>query len=192
MAKQRRLNRERVIARAVEMADQAGRADAVTLTRLAEALDVRTPSLYNHVGGLDDLYRGMAGHALARLLARLRVAVEGQEGRETLHAIAVAYRAFARDHPGTYPLTLRAPDAGDEQLQTLSRELVQLLLLVLATLGLTGDSALHAVRGFRALLHGFVALEAAEAFKLPLDPDQSFARALAAYLDGLVPDASSP
>lgn len=192
MAKRRRLNRERVIERAVALADRAGSYEAVTLTRLAGALDVRVPSLYNHVDGLDDLHRGMAGYGLARLLERVRAAVEGRSGREGLLAVAAAYRSLAHDHPGIYPLILRAPDPSEAELQSLSRELVQLLLLLLATLGVTGDEALHAVRGFRALLHGFIALEATGAFALPLDVDQSFDHALAAYLDGLGRERRAP
>ncbi|GIK56418.1 MAG: WHG domain-containing protein [Chloroflexi bacterium] len=62
-----------------------------------------------------------------------------------------------------------------------------MLLLVWATVGLTGDDALHAIRGFRAVLHGFTALESAEGFRLPLAQDESFRRLVAAYLDGVIP-----
>ncbi|HQA67206.1 MAG TPA: TetR-like C-terminal domain-containing protein [Aggregatilineales bacterium] len=185
MAKRRWLTREIVVERAAQMADKAGALDEVTLTVLAADLGVRTPSLYNHVEGLEDLHQALAMYGLRQLIERLRAAAAGLAGREALVAMADAYRRFAREHPGIYPLTLRAPDPGEEALAALGDELLHMLLLVLASVGLHGDDALHAVRGFRALLHGFATLEAAEGFKLSLDRDESFRRALAAYLDGL-------
>ena len=50
------------------MADAAGSVDAVTLTALAAALEIRVPSLYNHVSGLDDLRAALALYAIAGLL----------------------------------------------------------------------------------------------------------------------------
>lgn len=186
MAKRRRLNREIVVEKAVEMADAAGAVDAVTLTALAAALDIRTPSLYNHVDNLDDLLQAMAVFAMRRLTGDLRAAAAGQVGRAALLSMADAYRRFAHEHPGIYPLTVRAPEPHEEALVTLSQELLQMLLLVLASLGLQDDDALHAVRGFRSLLHGFTALEAAEGFKLALNMDESYHRMVTTYLDGVM------
>lgn len=185
MVKRRWLSREIVVEKAVEMADAAGTAEAVTLTALAASLDVRVPSLYNHVASLEDLYQAMAVYGTRRLIARLRAASAGLAGREALLSMADAYRRFAHEHPGIYPLTIRAPDPAEEALTALAQELLQMLLLVLASAGFQGEEALHAVRGFRALLHGFVALESAEGFKMSLDRQQSFHHLLTTYLDGL-------
>lgn len=189
MAGRRRLNRERVIARAVEMADEAGDVTAVTLTALADALNVRTPSLYNHIESLEDLRYGMAVAGVKELIACLRKASMGLVGRAALLAIADAYRLFAQEHPGVYPLTVRAPEPDDEALQTLAQELLQMLLLLLASIGVQGEDAVHAIRGLRAILHGFTSLEGAEGFKMALDREQSFRRLVVAYLDGISPEA---
>jgi AcrR family transcriptional regulator len=186
MGKRRWLNRAVVIETAVEMANRAGNVEAVSLTALAQALNVRVPSLYNHVANLEDLQYGMAVFGAQRLLDELRRAAAGRAGREALSAIADAYLCFARTYPGIYPLTIRAPKPEDEELAAIGQELIQLLLLVFASLGLQEEDALHALRGLRAVLHGFVALEAAEGFKMPLDLDESFRRLVAVHLDGLV------
>ncbi|MBE2197940.1 MAG: WHG domain-containing protein [Anaerolinea sp.] len=186
MVKHRRLNPDRVIAQAVGMADEAGSVTAVSLTALAQALDIRPPSLYNHVASLEDLQHGMALYSLRQLVADLRQASQGLVGREALFAIANAYRRFATDHPGIYPLTIRAPEPDDAALAALAQELVQLLLLVMTTIGLHGADALHAIRGLRAILHGFTSLEAAQGYKMPLDQEESFRRLVNTYLDGLV------
>lgn len=185
MAKRRRLNRTLVVEQAAAMVDEGGVGTAVALSDLARTLDVRTPSLYNHINGQDDLQHALAVYSVQRLLDTLRAAVVGRSGRAALISIAHAYRGFVHAHPGTYPLTVRAPEPDDTELATLSQEIVQLLLLVMASIGLTGDDATHAIRGLRAVLHGFTSLEAADGFKMPLNTDESFQRLLDAYLNGI-------
>ena len=41
---------------------------------------------------------------------------------------------------------------------------------------LAGDDEIHAIRGLRALMHGFVSLEQAGGFALPQDLDESYRR----------------
>ncbi len=185
MVKRRWLNRDLVVAKAVELVDSAGNLEAVSLKSLAEALDIRTPSLYNHITSLEDLHAGMALFALRQLNAELREAAMGQVGQAAILAMSHAYRHFAHTHPGVYPFALRAPEPDETELVNLSQELLQMLSLVMASLGLVGDDAIHAIRGLRAILHGFVSLEAAAGYKMPLEPDESFRRLIAAYLDGL-------
>ena len=52
------LNRERVLRAAVALADRGG-LEALTMRKLAAELGVEAMSLYNHVGGKDDLLDGM-------------------------------------------------------------------------------------------------------------------------------------
>jgi AcrR family transcriptional regulator len=186
MPKRRWLNRELVIERAAQMADEAGSGTAVSLTALAQALEIRTPSLYNHVASLDDLQDGLTVYGVRLLLAALRQAAQGLVGQEAIMAMATAYRQFAKAHPGLYPLTVRAPEPEEAELVTLSQEMIQLLLLIMGSLGLQGDDALHAIRGLRAILHGFTSLEAAGGYKMALDQDESFRRLVAAYLAGIL------
>ncbi len=185
MTSTRGLNKELVVMKAIELVDQAGDPAELTLTALARALDIQVPSLYNHVAGRRALRRELALAGLQMLLRTFREAIVGQVGRAALLAIADHYRAFAAAHPGLYSLTLQAPDEGDVEILACSEELIQLLLLVLATAGIQGDPAYHAIRGLRSILHGFVSLDAARGFELPLDKDESFKQLVNTYLDGL-------
>lgn len=185
MSKPRRLNRERVLYQAAEMANAAGDLGAVSLTALAQALDIRPPSLYNHIAGLDDLHYGLAVLALQRQLEAFRTASAGLTGRAALSALAHAYRQFAHQQPGIYPLTIRAAQPQQTELTAVAQELLQMFLLVMASMGIEGEDALHAIRGMRAIAHGFAQIEVAEGYQMPLDRDESFRRLVATFLDGL-------
>ena len=49
----------------------------------------------------------------------------------------------------------------------------------------TGDDMIHAIRGLRALMHGFVSLEAAGGFAMPQDLDESYRRLVAGFGEAL-------
>ena len=189
MTRSRTLNKERVLETAAALANEQGGLEALTLTRLAAALDVRVPSLYNHITGLDGLRDDLRLRAGQELLAQVRAAAHGLSGAAALRAMADANRRFAQQQPGLYPLTIIAPDPGETELRVLAEELLGLLLLVMATLGLEGEEALHAIRGFRALVHGYIALEMAGGYKMDLDRDASYGRIIDTFLAGLNPPA---
>jgi AcrR family transcriptional regulator len=184
LAARRNLDRATVTQTAADLADAQG-VEAVTLAAVAERLGVRIPSLYNHVMSLADLRQAMAISASEQLADQVRRAAVGRASDDAVIAIMNAYRAFAHAHPGLYRSVLRAPDAGETALVAASRETLDVLLRVLETLGVTGEDALHAVRGIRSALHGFVDLEAAGGFGMPLDRDESFRRLIGVILDGL-------
>ena len=174
------LSAQAVTDAAAELADAEG-LDAVTLAALAGRLGVRPPSLYSHVGGLEDLRARLAAQGAEQLAERLQAAVAGRSGTPALAALASAYREYARDHPGAYAALQRVAGRGARASEAAERT-VAVVLAVLEGYGLHGDEALHATRAIRSALHGFVLLEAQEGFGLPLDVDESFA-ALVAVLD---------
>lgn len=185
MAKQRRLNKRIVLEAAARLANE-GAVEKLTLTRLAHTLDVRVPSLYNHIDGAEGLSQALAVFGAQMLLKDLRAAVAGQSGPPAIQAVLDAYRQFALENPGLYPYLSRAPDPDEAELTQAAQELLQFLLLLLASAGLAGDDALHTVRALRALVHGFVSLEMNAGYKMPLSTDESFHRLTTTYLEGLL------
>jgi AcrR family transcriptional regulator len=179
-----------VVEEAIRIADTEG-LDQVTLARVAAALDVRAPSLYNHVDGRDGLLRLVALRSLVELADVLRDAAVGRAREDALRAIAHAYRDYARQHPGAYAATQRAPAPGDDELAAAAGRVVDVLLAVLAGWGLEGDRAVHHIRVIRSALHGFVTLETEAGFGLPLDLDQSFELLVATLVAGLDPRADT-
>jgi AcrR family transcriptional regulator len=178
------LSRDVVVAEAARVADEVG-LDRLTLAAVAGRLGVRLPSLYKHVAGLDALHTHVAVAAARELAADLSAATVGRSGTAALLALADAYRAFALRRPGAYAATLRAPDEGEEEHRAAAGAVLQVVLSVLDGFGLDGEDAIDAVRGLRALLHGFVAIEAAGGFRLPRDLDGSYRRLVGAYGDVL-------
>lgn len=182
-----RLSREAVVEEAARLIDEEG-LEALSLSALASRLGIRTPSLYNHVDGLEGLRRELALLGVRELGRRLGRAAIGKSTDEAIFAIARAYREFVKERPGLYAATLRSSRLSypeDPAFQAAEGEVLETVLAVLASYGLRGDDALHATRGFRSMVHGFATLEVAGGFGIPLDLDESFERLLRTFVAGL-------
>ncbi|BDI21420.1 TetR/AcrR family transcriptional regulator [Herbiconiux sp. L3-i23] len=160
-----------VARRAIEIIDARG-VEALTLAGVAADLGVATPSLYKHVGGLDDLVDRVAAIVTAELASGIGDATRGRSGRDALEALAAAYRRFALEHPGTYPLSQRHRDS--QRWTTSAAAALAAVIDALRAYGVTGDDV-DRIRFVRAALHGFVDLERGGGFGMPASVDASFA-----------------
>jgi len=180
----RDLTKEKVVEKAVELANEIGDVYQLKLKDLAAALNIKVPSLYNHVKGASGLIDALRIYAVTQLDDELRDAMVGKIGEEALIAAAKRYRTYAHANPGIYQLIIQVGEPGSE-VERIGKNILSLLLLVLGSFGLSGDEALHVVRGFRSLLHGFVSLEISGGFGLDLDLDRSFERLIKDYINGI-------
>jgi AcrR family transcriptional regulator len=173
MPRPARISLDRLVDEAIHLVDSGGES-ALSLTALAARLEVKPPSLYNHIDSLEGVRYLLAVRGLTELVDRLRGAASGRDGREALRALAYAHRAFARERPGLYALTQTSYEGRDDTLQRIGREAVEVVAGVLNGYGIEGEDALHATRALRSALAGFTQLEGGAGFGLPLEIDRSY------------------
>ncbi|MCR8641217.1 TetR/AcrR family transcriptional regulator [Paenibacillus sp. N1-5-1-14] len=173
-----------ILEAATEIADTQG-FDQVTLAAIAQKFNIRPPSLYNHVNGLQGIRQLLKLHGLTILHSNLSQAVQGKNGDEAVHALSDVYMAFARMHPGLYEATIPAPEVEDQEAVMLGEQIVRIFIEVLQTYGLDQEMSIHATRGLRSICHGFASLEQQGGFGIPLDLDLSQKLVLNSFLAGL-------
>lgn len=175
------LTPELVTRAAAELADTHGW-QQLTLAAVAAELGVRQPSLYKHVASLAALRQSVSLIAVTELAEHLGTAVAGRSGADALHHLAQQYRLYARAHPGRYQASVIAPCPNDQAHLEATTVLLATLTAVLRGYGLTDEpETVHAIRALRALLHGFVSLEAGGGFALELDLNESFSHLVAGF-----------
>jgi AcrR family transcriptional regulator len=181
------LTKQTVVLAAADLINAEG-LEALSLGRLAKELGIRTPSLYNHVDGLPGLMRELSilnAHNLADCISEAAI---GQSGAEAVRAIMQAMRIYIKEYPGLYLSTMRAsgtqPEVNPELEQEEARS-VKVGMAVMASFGLEGDEAVHALRGLRSVVHGYATLEISGGFGIPLDLDESFSRLVEMFIAGL-------
>jgi AcrR family transcriptional regulator len=177
MAARTGLDHEIIMQAAMKLADEHG-LEHLTMATLATQLNVRTPTLYHYYDGLAGIQRSLALLGLREMASQLGHAVMGKSGDAAIIALASALRDFACEHPGLYEATSRAPSGADPAWQDAGREVVDIGVRALSAYGLSLDDALHAIRIIRSIVHGWVALNNAGGFALPLDVDETFRRLL--------------
>lgn len=100
------LSRDRIVEAAGALVDAEG-LEAVSTRRLAAALGVSGPSLYNHFRTKDAILEAVADAVSARV--DLSMFDGGQDWRTALHAWAHSYRDALSDHPNIVPVLARGP-----------------------------------------------------------------------------------
>ena len=162
-----KITREVVLAAALKLID-AGGADALSMRRLARALDRDPMILYRHAPNKAALLDGVAD----TVLAQLTVDSGDPDWAAQLRTVARHYRALALAHPNAVPLLVTRPLATPLALRghgTL-RPLEDILAL-LTRAGFSGPDALHIYRALFGFLHGHVLNELQELVEKPEETD---------------------
>lgn len=174
---------EEILAAAARLIEQHG-PDGLAMKDVAEAVGVRTPSLYKRYEDRADLLRALTASLLHQLEEKVRAAAHGRKPVTALRQMAAGYREFAKERPRQYELLFRFDTPNDPGV-ALRAKASEKLLEVLREL--CGDRrALSAARLLVAYLHGFVSMETANAFQFGGDVDESFRFGLETILSSLV------
>ena len=178
------VNLQTILQAATEIVDSQG-LKSLSLTSVAHMLSIRPPSLYNHIHGLSGLRTEIAIHGCDLLNSVIMRAALGKSGDHAVYAMAEAFLNFARIHPGLYDAVQEIHEYQDPRLQQAAERIVDTVVQVMRHYGLDEENSIHAVRGFRSLVHGFASLERSGGFRMPVDVDRSFHFLLDAFLTGL-------
>ncbi len=162
-----KITRELVLATALELIDRDG-ADALSMRRLAAALDRDPMILYRHASGKAALLDGV----VETVLAQLSVDPADPDWAAQLRAVARQYRALALAHPNVVPLLVTRPLATPLALRPRGtlRPLEDILAL-LTRAGFSGPDALHVYRALFGFLNGHVLNELQEVVENPDETD---------------------
>lgn len=179
------LDKNTIMFAAAELANEHG-SENITLALLAKKLNIKPPSLYNHFDGLPGIKRELTILSLEKLYTNLVEEAEGKsQGEEAVMALSQAYLTFARRNPGLYDFALSAPDPADEIVHDAGKKIVDLVVDAIQPFELSEEEAIHAVRGFRSLMHGFASLEQSGGFGMPLNLNESYQLAVTVFIRGM-------
>lgn len=139
------LNRERVLAAAIEIADERG-VGAVTMREVSSRLGVEAMSLYNHVKNKDDILDGM----LDLVVQELDLPSDAGSWREAMRRRAVSAREVFGRHPWMPLLMDSRESSGPARLRY-----ADWVLGTLMEAGFTEVGASHAFSLLDSYIYGF-------------------------------------
>jgi AcrR family transcriptional regulator len=165
------LTQSKITDTALSIAEQQG-FEAVTMANIARALSIKPPSLYNHFKSLDEIKQEMAFFGQEKLYEALM-------NQETLLSLAKKYVNFSTSHPGLYTASLRG-GTGET-----GHAIVHLFANTPVLAELEEREKIHAIRGFRSMLHGFIDLQYYGGFKMDVDLEESLVKMVNIFERGL-------
>lgn len=169
---------------AADLADDEG-LEKVSLKNLAQILKIRSPSLYNHIEGLDNLKTMLMLHGWAQLGQEITMSAVGKSGDDAVRAMCKSFRDYATAHPGVFEAMLWVNQNSSKESEQATKGLARITAMVLAEYGLGEDEQIHASRMFRSFLQGFCSIANNDSFADPISINESFDFAVELLIGGL-------
>ncbi|WP_026695098.1 TetR/AcrR family transcriptional regulator [Peribacillus kribbensis] len=183
-------DKDGIVKEALAIAKEKGM-DAISLGEIAKRIGIKTPSLYNHIAGINGLKKELAVLGLTEFKNCLLQAVIGKSGDEAIYSLSAAYLSFVRTQPQLYEATMGYTDFSDDAIKAPSEAILSIMYSVLGAYHLSEEHKVHAIRGLRSLLHGFAYLELKHQFQMNTDLEESREHIIRYYLEGLKEDKKS-
>lgn len=162
--------RREIVEAAREILESEG-ADGLSMRAIAERLGIRAPSLYKHFADKHAIEHALISAGFDEQAIAFD---EAARAPSPLHAIAVAYRTFAHDHPHLYRLMTEKPlDRARLEEGAEARASLPILL------AFGGD--VDAARAAWAFAHGMTILELNQRFPDDADIEAAWGRGLALF-----------
>lgn len=180
----RKLDKKSVIAAAAELANEKG-ADELSLKDLAERLEIRSPSLYNHISGLDELKREIMLYGWEQLGDAVMNAAENYSGYDAIKAMCRAFYRYAAENKGVFGAMLWYNKYADESSMSATAAMFSQLYETFGTVGISKEMSEHLIRTLRGFLEGFSLLVNNGAFGHPADINESFELSLDVLVEGM-------
>lgn len=179
-----RLDRDAVIRKAAELANETG-SDNISLKELAGALGVRSPSLYNHVDGLEDVKRSLMLYGWSQLEQRLLRAAAGYSGYDAFRSMCREFFSFSRENPGLFNAMLWYNKySGADAMQATAGFFIYFYRFT-ESVNISRDNAEHILRTLRGFLEGFSLLVNNGSFGHSADITESFELSLDILIAGI-------
>lgn len=178
------LDKNSVIERAATLANEKG-LENVTIKELADSLEIRSPSLYNHISGLEELRKEIMLYGWKQAEKRILQAAAGTEGYDAIRAMCREFYIYASENKGIFSAMLWYNKYADEASSEATSGLFSRLYGIMEDMGISRERTEHLIRTLRGFLEGFALLVNNGAFGHPADIDESFEVSLDVLIEGI-------
>ncbi|MFN8672701.1 MAG: TetR/AcrR family transcriptional regulator [Candidatus Sericytochromatia bacterium] len=169
------LTRDDVINAAIYCLEIEGE-NALGINRVAKELNIKPPSLYNHIKSNDDLYKAVVIQGWKKLLNECKNNKSKINNLEhTIEYLFNTFRNFAKNNKALYLVMSKISiKIDDEDFVPILNDFIQFFSEVLAPLQMDRDSQIHTIRFLRSTIHGFIILELQGQFEMNLSIEKSY------------------
>ena len=157
----------------------------LSLKLIADELNIKTPSLYNHVAGIDELKRELMLYGWKSVENRIIESAVGFSGYDALKNMCQAFYEYAVENKGVFSAMLWYNKYENIATNNTTSKLFGLVHRILKSVKISKNNAEHIIRTLRSFLEGFALLVNNNAFGNPLKIDDSFNLSLEIIINGI-------
>lgn len=153
-----RITKEDVIQVASDIADKNG-LDCVSLKAVAEKLNIRTPSLYNHIDSLENLLIEVAHKGMREMNEKMTKVAIGNSGDAAIKSVSIEYMNYVIEHPGIYETIQWASWHGTKEIEDIFENYTSLLTTLILSCNLKSDNTNEILNLLTGVIHGYATLQ---------------------------------
>lgn len=175
---------ELIIETSARLANEVG-LDTPSLKMIAEALDIKSPSLYNHFSSLGDIKEKLMIYGWTQLGDYAIASTVGVSGYDALRKMCHAFYEYSTKNKGVFQAILWYNKFKSEEMRSATTKIFAILHKILEPLNISSKNVEHIIRTLRSFLEGFSLLVNNDAFGNPLSIKKSFDLSLDIIIEGI-------
>ena len=175
---------ELIIITSARLSNEVG-LNNLSLKMIAEELNIKSPSLYNHISSLDDIKEKLMIYGWKELGEKATESAVGVAGYKALRNMCYAFYDYATNNKGVFTAMLWYNKFESEEKNEATTKLFSLLFRVLQPLNISDNNIEHIIRTLRGFLEGFALLVNNNAFGNPISIKESFDLSLDIIFNGM-------
>ena len=164
------VDKQLIIAEAAALANETGFSN-VSLKLLSERLNIKAPSLYNHITNLEELKQELTAYGWGELTGKLAEVLIGESGDEAIRLGCNVFYDYAVTNPGVFEAMAFGNGHDGTMDKDAAGKFMSILFRVLGKRNIGEKNAYHIMRLARSFIEGFALLANNKAFdttKYPL------------------------
>lgn len=175
---------ELIIETSARIANKVG-LDNLSLKIIAEELNIKSPSLYNHISSLDEIKSQLMVYGWKQIEEKMIDSAVGVSGYEALKNMCNVFYGYATNNKGIFTAMLWYNKYESDEKENATMRLFNMLFKIMKSLNITDENINHIIRTLRGFLEGFSLLVNNNAFGKPISIKESFDLSLEIIMNGI-------
>jgi len=178
------INDQLIVETAAHISNKVG-LDNLSLKMIAEELNVKSPSLYNHISSLDEIKFRLMIYGWKQIEEEMIDSAVGVSGYDALKNMCNVFYDYAINNPGVFTAMLWYNKYENVQQENATTRLFSMLFKIMKSLNISDDNINHIIRTLGGFLEGFSLLVNNNAFGNPISIKESFNLSLEIIMNGI-------
>jgi len=157
----------------------------LSLKMIAEELNIKSPSLYNHVSSLENIKEKLMIYGWKQIEEKMIDSAVGVSGYDAIKNMCYAFYDYAINNKGVFSAMLWYNKYDSEEKKDTTKRLFDMLFKIMKSLNISDDNINHIIRTLRGFLEGFSLLVNNNSFGNPISIKESFDLSLEIIMNGI-------